>query len=338
MPKVSVLIPCYNAQHFVARTLGSLRSQSFVDWECIVVDDGSTDDSVSVVLSHVAQDARIALVRQPNGGVSRARNAGYAASSKDSTYLLFLDSDDSLEPNMLEVLVDYLDRHADVCLAYCEFACIGQADELIPPNDSRLPDFVPTRYVPSGLGFVRLPPEVAETPFTSIFCAWAGLMPSNSLLRRSVYASTPGWDESLGQPAEDTDLFLQMALRGSVHFVPRPLLRYRRHAQQSTADRVRLLEQDRKLFQKWAQIEGLTGRELATLLAARSFRETRLLPYFSLGFAASHLKRGHLVEGVKCFLRAARQFATSAWTLNAPMLAAGHTAGPLRTQKSTSFR
>ena len=218
-----------------------LHLQTFADWECIVVDDGSTDDSADIVRSYAAQDARIVLLQQPNAGVSRARNTAYAASAEDSTYLLFLDSDDCLEPNMLEVLLRYLDEHADVCLAYCGFACMGQADELIPANDPRLPAFRPTRFVPSGLGVRVLLPAVADTPFISIFSAWAGLLPSNSLLRRSVYAATPGWDESLGQPAEDTDVFLHMALRGSVHYVPRKLLRYRRHAGQSTADRPGLL-------------------------------------------------------------------------------------------------
>jgi glycosyltransferase involved in cell wall biosynthesis len=319
MPKVSVLVPCFNAELFVARTLDSLRSQTFEDWECIVVDDGSTDDSAAIVRSYVAHDARIVLLRQPNAGVCRARNSAYAASSEHSKYVLFLDSDDCLEPTMLDVLVSYLDRHADVCLAFCAFACIGEADELIPANDPRLADFVPTRFVPSGLGLRALPPMVAETPFTSIFSAWAGLLPSNSLLRRSVYNITPGWDESFGQSFEDTDVFLHMALRGGVHYVPLKLLQYRRHSGQSTADRMRPLAQNRKLFLKWAQIEGLTSRELAVLRAARSFRETRLLPYWSLRIAASHLRNGNLVEGTKSFLRAVRQFWNGTRMLNAPV-------------------
>lgn len=319
MPKISVLVPCYNAEPFIARTLGSLRSQTLDDWECIVVDDGSTDGSAAIVRSYVADDARITLLRQPNGGVSRARNAAYAASSNQSTYLLFLDSDDCLEPNMLEVLVGYLDEHPHVALAYCAFACIGEADELIQAQDPRLPPFLPTRLMPAGLGIMALPPEVAETPFTALFSAWAGLLPSNSLLRRSVYTCTPGWDESFGQPAEDTDVFLHMALRGTVHYVPRILLRYRRHAAQSTANRSGILAQDRKLFQKWSRIEGLTSPQLALVRAARSFRETRLLPYWSLQFAVSHFRHGNLTEAGKCFLRALRQFGIGTRTRNAPL-------------------
>src|SRR5258708_32676942 len=125
MPRVSVLIPCYNAQRFVGRTLDSLRAQTFEDWDCLVVDDGSTDQSAQVVDAHVAQDSRIQLIHQSNARVATARNAAYAASSTDSAYVMFLDSDDFLEPTMLEVLVSHMEINASVCFAYFALACIS---------------------------------------------------------------------------------------------------------------------------------------------------------------------------------------------------------------------
>ncbi len=314
MPRVSVLIPCYNAQRFVGRTLDSLRAQTFEDWDCLVVDDGSTDQSAQVVDAHVAQDSRIQLIHQSNAGVATARNAAYAASSPDSAYVLFLDSDDFLEPTMLEVLVSHMEINASVCVAYCAFAWIGQDDEPILPGDQRLPRFLPTRYVPGAFGIRTLSPGVTETPFASIFAAWAGLLPSNSLLRRSVYATTPGWDEMLGQPAEDTDVFLHMALRGTVHHVPQVLLRYRRHAAQSTTDVARILGQDRKLFRNWRNRRDLTERQLAVVAQARWFREVWVLPYLSLKIGASHFRNGNALEAIRCVLRAAKQFGLSLWT------------------------
>ncbi len=307
MPAVSVLVPCYNAERFVGRALASLQSQTFADWECIVVDDGSTDGSAGVVRSLAARDGRIRLIQQSNAGVSRARNVAYAGSSDESTYVIFLDSDDCLEANMLETLVGYLEAHEDVCVAYCAFTCIGEADELIPAGDPRLPGYVPTRFVPSRFGVKTLPPGVAETPFVSIFSAWAGLLPSNSVLRRSVYAATPGWDEGFGQLAEDTDLFLHMALRGSVHYIPRPLLRYRRHANQATSDQTKSMRQDQKLFRKWAGL-ALAGPERAKVRSARAFRLTRLEPYWWVDFAESHIRSGNAIEGAKCLMRAVRQY------------------------------
>src|SRR4051794_35403640 len=131
MSAVSVLVPCFNSERFIGRTLASLRAQTFEDWECVVVDDGSTDGSADAARSLAASDMRIRVVEQANGGVSQARNSAFAASSDASRYLMFLDSDDCLEPEMLDTLVTYLDQHDGVCLAYCAFTCIGEADEPI---------------------------------------------------------------------------------------------------------------------------------------------------------------------------------------------------------------
>jgi glycosyltransferase involved in cell wall biosynthesis len=320
MPVVSVVIPCYNSALFIEETLGSLRAQSFRDWECIVVDDGSTDESASIVRTCGAEDSRIRLVQQSNAGVSRARNRGYSLSSRTSRYLLFLDSDDCLGQGMLEELIQYLDERPNVCLAYCAFTCVGEAGEIIRDGDSRLPDCAPSRLIPSRFGIKRIPATEPETPFTSIFAGWAGLLPSNSLLRRSVYATAPGWDEAFGQPAEDTDMFLHMALRGSVHYIPHSLVRYRRYSNQSTADGARLIAQNKKLFMKWSRHQDLTARQLAEVRAARSFRFTRLEPSWWLAFAVAHLRNGSLIEGAKCTLRAGRQYAIGRRTLNSAAL------------------
>jgi GT2 family glycosyltransferase len=306
-----VLIPCYNAGRYVRATIESLRSQSVGDWECIVVDDGSTDESAAVVAGLAASDARISVVRQPNGGVSRARNRAYAESSPHSSYLLFLDSDDCLEANMLEVLVGYLERHPQVGAAFCSFTWVDQDDAPILANDPRLPDFLPTRFAPSWHGLRVLSPATRETPFETIFGAWAGLLPSNTLVRRTVYARTLGWNELLGQPSEDTDLFLQMALRGSIHYVAKPLVRYRRHTKQSTTDRARILAQDRKLFAKWARVDQFSECDARIVRQAHRFRETRILPYIAIRHGLSHMAAGHRVEGMKCFLRAAKTLALS---------------------------
>jgi glycosyltransferase involved in cell wall biosynthesis len=320
VPRVSVLTPCYNAERLIGATLTSLRAQKFTDWECVVVDDGSSDRSADLVRSCATLDDRIRLIRQANGGVSSARNAAYRASSSGADYLLFLDADDLLEPNMLEVLVDHLDHHPDAGVAYSGFTYIGDDDELIEAGDPRVPAFRPTRFAPSALWLKRLPPHVVETPFVSIFSAWTGLLPSNALLRRSVYVRTPGWDDSIGQPAEDTDLFLHMAMRGRVHYLALPLVLYRRHANQSTSDSALILAQDRKVRSKWARMDGLTTSEHAVIKDALTFHEARVLPYFSACFGASHLRHRNLAEGAKCFLRAIRQWATAVFTPNSSPL------------------
>lgn len=103
---ISVVIPLYNKEKSVRATLESVRAQSYKDWECIVVDDGSTDNSANVVKDFIAQiddrclDDRWTLISQENAGVSAARNSGILAAKGD--YVAFLDADDLWAPDYLE--------------------------------------------------------------------------------------------------------------------------------------------------------------------------------------------------------------------------------------------
>jgi len=312
MPRVSIVVPCHNAAPFIGRTLDSLRNQTLEDWECVVVDDGSSDDSAGVICEYAARDPRIRLLQAINGGVCRARNAGYGACSPDSACLLFLDADDCLEPDMLAVLAGHLDLHPNVSLAYSDFTCIDPDDRPIPPGDPRAFPVAATRYVPRRLGVGTIPVDEPDTPFVSVFSAWAGLLPSCSVLRRSVYADVPGWDEVLGQGGEDTDVFLHMGLRGAIHYVPRPLVRYRRHAAQDSGDRNKAEAQLRRLYAKWAHVQGLTASQQTVVDHARQFREARVLPHLWFMFGASHIKSGHIIEAARCYLRGIRQLARAA--------------------------
>lgn len=115
-PTFSVIIPCYNAAPTLADSIRSVRDQSEADWEMVVVDDGSTDDSAAIALRLAQSDNRIRVLRVPNGGVSLARNRGIAASS--GRYLTFLDADDSWEPETLAVHRQHFDEHADLAVSY----------------------------------------------------------------------------------------------------------------------------------------------------------------------------------------------------------------------------
>lgn len=111
----SIIIPVYNVESYLEACLKSVINQSFSDWEAICVDDGSTDDSFSIMEKYVHIDERIKVIRQANGGLSSARNTGMAAAKGD--YILFLDSDDWLESNALEVLALKLDGEDLLCFS-----------------------------------------------------------------------------------------------------------------------------------------------------------------------------------------------------------------------------
>lgn len=98
----SVIIPAYNASRYIARCIESVKAQAFTDFECIIVNDGSTDDTLEVCRSLTADDARFVLIDIPNGGVSNARNKGLERVTGD--YVLFIDADDWVEPTLLQEL------------------------------------------------------------------------------------------------------------------------------------------------------------------------------------------------------------------------------------------
>jgi len=115
MPRVSVVIPVYNAAEFLPRTLGDLSAQSLRDFEVICVDDESSDASPELIAAYARTDPRFRLIRQPNGGSTAARNRGLDAAT--GSYVVFLDADDAFEPSLLEQVSGRLDDSgADVCL------------------------------------------------------------------------------------------------------------------------------------------------------------------------------------------------------------------------------
>ncbi|WP_256013239.1 glycosyltransferase family 2 protein [Desertivirga xinjiangensis] len=103
MTLVSIIVPVYNVSAYIDRCISSILNQSFKEFQLILIDDGSTDDSFSISKKHAQEDKRIVLAGQPNKGVSAARNKGIGLA--EGTYICFIDADDWVEPNYLECLI-----------------------------------------------------------------------------------------------------------------------------------------------------------------------------------------------------------------------------------------
>ena len=108
MPRVSVVVPIYNVEAYLADCLDSLATQTFADLEVVMVNDGSTDRSVEIAEAFAARDERFTLVHQENAGLSAARNTGIDVATGE--FLAFVDSDDVVAPAAYELLVGALDR------------------------------------------------------------------------------------------------------------------------------------------------------------------------------------------------------------------------------------
>lgn len=117
-PKVSILIPLYNAYPYIKEMLVSIKSQTFADWELIVVDDGSTDEGPQLVKSYAESDARITYIKRPEDRVKGAcacRNIGLEMAKGE--YVIWLDADDIIASYCLQQRVDYLENHSDIDFA-----------------------------------------------------------------------------------------------------------------------------------------------------------------------------------------------------------------------------
>jgi glycosyltransferase involved in cell wall biosynthesis len=153
-PIVSVIIPAYNAAKFVGRTLESLGAQTFAEFEAIVVDDGSNDDTADVVNEVVGRDSRFRLIRQANGGVAAARNRALAEAR--GRYLANLDSDDMWRPTFLERTIAALEAAGDEAVfAFAQTLWVDEQDRLLPQT---------AQAAPATVGPRRCARSVAMTP------------------------------------------------------------------------------------------------------------------------------------------------------------------------------
>lgn len=188
-PHVSLIIPAFNASSTLAATLESVQRQSFTDWEAIVIDDGSTDDTAQLAEAFSEHDPRIRVLRQPNQGVAATRNTGIAQAA--GTWLLFLDSDDIILPEHLSDLVAALAASPE---AGASFA--GWWYET--PDGRRMPS---THRPTSGdlfTGFAR----------SALFAIHA------CLVRRDLVERAGGFDTSM-KTCEDWDLWQRVARLGT---------------------------------------------------------------------------------------------------------------------------
>ena len=203
-PIVSVIIPCYNAEQFIGEAIGSVLEQTLEDFELIVIDDGSTDGSTSVVESF--SDKRLKYHKTANHGVSHARNTGIRMAT--GKYIAFLDADDLFLKENLTRKTAYLDDHPDIGFVHArEVIFNSDSGELLSTSD--------------GLGGEVLPQLLALTN-TVIHS------PSSVVVRRSVLDHEGLFDEQLSIAA-DWEMWVRLARGNRLGFITEPLSKYRIH-------------------------------------------------------------------------------------------------------------
>jgi hypothetical protein len=201
-PTVSVVIPTYNRARTVTKSIESILRQSHPNYEIVVVDDGSTDNTPAVLERYRGQ---ITYIRQENQGRSSARNHGLHSVS--NPYVVFLDSDDVLLPNMLAVQTAYLERHPRAAFVY---GCGLMAD--LDGNIVKPPVLMGAPLEPDQPAFASL---VMGTP----------IMIHTAVIRRTCLQAVGDFDETLSGN-EDWDMWLRLAASYEVGFNPEPVAVY----------------------------------------------------------------------------------------------------------------
>jgi len=210
-PLVSVIIPTFNRAALLPATIASVLSQSEVSVEVLVVDDGSNDDTATVVCS--LRDRRVTYVRRSNAGRSEARAAGFRVSAGE--YVAFLDSDDSLLPGALCAMTQKLESQPEL-----DWVAGG-----IRFSDDQ------ARTLTEGEPWTRHP--VVDLPSLVFGCP---MVPSSVVMRRSAFASSGGFDKNV-ETAEDWDLWIRLVRTGHAFgWVRQPVCQYQVHTGNSVTN------------------------------------------------------------------------------------------------------
>jgi glycosyltransferase involved in cell wall biosynthesis len=207
-PKISVLMPVYNGAAFVEQSIESVLAQSFIDFELVIVNDGSTDDTPAILRGLAAKDARIRIVTKPNSGISETLNAGLAVAR--APWIARLDADDLMLPQRLERQWAFVSADPGVVAAGSYYEIVNSQGEgrgilyPLPRNRDELAAIMAAR---DPLSF---------THPTMIYL-------------RDVATCLGGYRKAY-EPCEDADLFARMLAEGGIILIqPEVLTRYRVH-------------------------------------------------------------------------------------------------------------
>lgn len=196
----SIVIPLYNKEKFILKTLESIINQTFKDFEIIIVDDGSTDNGVKVV--EQINDSRITIYRKPNGGVSKARNYGISYAKYD--FIAFMDADDSWYS-------DYLYSMSELILKYPECGIFGSAHNVIFEH----------KTISNG---INVPEGIVENWFKTMLetpVSWT----SATIVKKSVFDNVGGFPVGM-VAGQDTFVWVKIVCKYKMAFTPKILASY----------------------------------------------------------------------------------------------------------------
>jgi glycosyltransferase involved in cell wall biosynthesis len=246
MPKVTVVIPAYNAMAFLPETLASVLQQTFIDFEVLIVNDGSTDGIEAWFMT--VDDDRARLISQANQGLSGARNTGIAEACGD--YIAFLDADDLWAPTKLEQQVRCFDRYPAVGLVYTWTRLVDETGK------------------PTG---VKYDSQLEGNVWHQILVGDIVCSGSSAMVQRNCFDQIGGFDPKLS-PAADFDMWTRIAADYPFAVVKEFLLDYRQHSDSMSRNHRQMMQDLRITFEKRFQLVPLEMLHLRNVAYAGMYR------------------------------------------------------------------
>ena len=207
--RFSVIIPLYNKAPYVAKAIGSVLAQTFTDYELVIMDDGSKDNSAAIAAQTIEGHKNCRLISQENAGVAVARNNGVSASQGD--YLCFLDADDWWEPTFLEEMDEFVNEYPDAGIYGTNYTIVNETKRK-------------TRIAPIGVdegfekGYINYCQVYAKTLAMPL---WTGAV----CIPRTAFDEMQGFPKGI-KLGEDFLLWIRIALKYKVAFLNKPLAYY----------------------------------------------------------------------------------------------------------------
>jgi glycosyltransferase involved in cell wall biosynthesis len=276
-PIISVIIPAFNASAFIAKAIESVLLQTYHPVDIVVVDDGSTDKTMDILLSYENQ---IRICKQKNGGPAAARNLALASARGE--YLMFLDADDSILPQKLSRQVEILERSPTIGWTYCDIEYVnGEGQHL---------------YLASDRFSYANRPSLNGILFSELLRG--NFIPVHAPLirRESLFAVAPFDEDKQLIGVEDWDLLLRLSSRYSASYVPEVLARCVVHPGSLSAD------PEAREYRRFYLLDK-TIREYDSNIRALGLTGLKVIADTHNWFAYRHLEAGRWKEGVRRLLQ-----------------------------------
>lgn len=300
--RVGIVIPAYNSAAYIAETIESVKAQTFTNWDCVIVDDGSTDSTLQIAQESTSGDSRFTVTSQPNSGAANARNRGFKALPKGTEFVIFLDNDDIWLPDCLEVLIHAIEQSDDITAVH-GLAFINKLEESYI-SQSKMPVKNAERFELINGQKTTLAPN---QPTTLLALIWDNVITTTGLIliRRTAFEKAGGFEQAMF-PLDDWDLYMKLTRIGKIAFVNRPVIMWRVHESNTSGNQQLMDEATQRLRNRICLMPNLTAeeRDCANRRYLQSIRSThRHIAAHNFRQARRLLMSGpsHFCEAVRCF-------------------------------------